>query len=531
MNHYIIGIGGVGKSAKDICKEGILTESKDLALKAKFYFTIAFGINYMKERKFVWESLIKDGTKIPKNIIGGWVSPQAKIGKGNIILNNSTVAHSTEIMDNNFIGYNTDIDHNVLIRNHNYISPGVTICSYVKIGDLNMIGAGATIIPEVKIGYNCVIGAGAVVLRDIKDYEVVIGNPARRLSKMEQIRFNWPKYPQLSEIEPTIRELLTTGQVTNGKYVKVFEERVAEFCGSKYGIGTSSCSSGLNILLSTLPKGTEVIIPALTFVATYEAVKWNNLNPVIVDVNESGLIDVESVEKSIGNKASAVLAVNLYAQDAYSKELHDLCAEKKIKLFFDSAPLFQEKFFKGDAQVLSFGPTKVLATLGEAGMILTNSEELFNTLKLKRTHGHSGNLLSEVFGTNARQSEIMAIVGLEQLKGIKEQMDERLKIYEKFKNLLKDFDCLPVSSKSIKEFVILTEFRDELEKYLNDNGISTKRYYPSLNMVPTVEEKAETPVADQIASRCLALPFHLFLDDTQITYICDKVNEFFKNKK
>lgn len=180
MKHYIIGAGAAGKSAKDICDKCILMESGDVNMKENFCFTIAFGTLYMKERKRVWETFMRN-KKTPKNIIGGWVSPKASIGKGNIILNNSVVAHSAVIKDNNFIGYNCDIDHDVLVKNHNYISPGVTICGYVKIGESNMIGAGSTIIPEINIGNNCIIGAGSVVLRDVKDNEVVAGNPARRI--------------------------------------------------------------------------------------------------------------------------------------------------------------------------------------------------------------------------------------------------------------------------------------------------------------------------------------------------------------
>lgn len=345
---------------------------------------------------------------------------------------------------------------------------------------------------------------------------------------MEQIRLCHPEYPDFSKVSDKIRELFVTGQVTNGKYVKEFEKEVASFCGSKHAVAVSSCSTGLNLLLSALPPGTEVIIPNLTFVATYEAVKWNNLKPVIVDTDDTGVIDPREVEKHVTDKTSAVLGVHLYGQNAWSPELQEICTKNNIKLFFDGAPIFGENFFNGDACVLSLGPTKILACMGEGGFILTNSDELGSLMALKRTHGHSGNLLAETFGTNGRQTEITAVTGLEQMKSIREQMKKRAMMYERYKRTLNNFSILPKNPVSVRIFVILTDRRDELEKHLNDKGIPTKRYFPTLSMNPIVSEKAVTPRADLIYKRCLALPFHLLLSDSDMDYICQSISEFFE---
>src|ERR1019366_7247 len=145
--------------------------------------------------------------------------------------------------------------------------------------------------------------------------------------------------------------------------VRAFEEKAATFLGVKHVVAAPSCSMGLMALLSTLPPGSEIVMPAFTFSATYQALLWNGFTARLVDCNESCNIEVSQVDQAVTAKTAAILAVHMYGTATDLEELEAIARRRNVPLFFDAAHGFGAKYKGrhlggfGNAEVFSLGPT------------------------------------------------------------------------------------------------------------------------------------------------------------------------------
>ena len=347
-------------------------------------------------------------------------------------------------------------------------------------------------------------------------------------------------------IEACMR-VIDSGWYILGKEVEEFEKEFAEYCGVKYAIGVANGLDALTLILRAykelgiLSDGDEVIAPANTYIATILAISNNNLLPVLVepDIN-TYLINPEKIEEKITSKTKAIMPVHLYGQTCEMDKINKIAKKYNLKVIEDSAQSHGAYFGNkksgnlGDASGFSFYPGKNLGAIGDAGAVTTNDEQLANTIKAIRNYGSHKKYENLYKGTNSRLDEIQAAILRVKLKYLDEEIYKRRKIAKYYlENIKNDKIILPKVRDENNHvwhlFVIRTERRDELQKYLFDKDIQTLIHYP----IPPHKQTAykewnnrSYPITEKIHNEVLSLPISgvQTLDETE--KVIAAINEF-----
>ena len=356
-----------------------------------------------------------------------------------------------------------------------------------------------------------------------------------------------------SEIDPAIQNILDNTAFVLGKAVSDFETDFAKEHNVKHCLGVSSGTDGNHLALWALGinPGDEIIIPANTFIATAWGATLCGAKPVFVDCEtDSYNIDPIKVEAAITKKTKAIVAVHLYGQPADLDPLREIAKKHNIFLVEDCAQAhFAE--YKGkrvgglsDTASFSFYPGKNLGAYGEGGAVTTNDDDVAKKVKMLRDHGAVQKYNHEMLGHNYRMEGIQGAVLGVKLKHLDKWTDGRRSVAKKYCELLKDvpFISLPKEMSYAKHvyhlFVIQvseggSKRRDDLAKFLNENGVSTGLHYPiPLHLQPCFKDlgykKGQFPVTEKLAEYGLSLPMFPELSDEQIVYVCDSVKNFLK---
>jgi dTDP-4-amino-4,6-dideoxygalactose transaminase len=359
------------------------------------------------------------------------------------------------------------------------------------------------------------------------------------------------------EVNPAIQNILDNTSFILGKSVADFETNFAKALDVKCCSAVSSGTDGNHLVLWALDikAGDEVIIPVDTFIATAWGATLCGATPVFVDGHpQSYNLDPAKIEKAITKKTKAIVAVHLYGQPADMDPIKEIAAKHNLIVVEDCAQshLAEYKHKKtgglASAASFSFYPGKNLGAYGEGGAVTTNDEALGKKLKMMREHGSSQKYYHEMYGHNYRMEGIQGAVLGVKLKHLDKWTDERRRAAHKYKECLKGVDqiTLPFEMEYAKHvfhlFVIQVKSRDksnrsatrdELQKFLEDNGVSTGLHYPiPLHVQPCFKslgyKHGDFPIAEQLAETCLSLPIFPELTNTQIEYVSEKVKEFFK---
>ncbi len=359
-----------------------------------------------------------------------------------------------------------------------------------------------------------------------------------------------PTLVDFSDVEAEFKEVWESGQVTVSKYTALFEKKVAKTLKVKNVIAVSSCTSGLILGAKALALKGEVILPTFTFAATAHALIWNNVTPVFCD-SEKGTynIDVKKIESLITKKTSAIMPVYIFGVPPKIDALEKIAAKYNLKLLFDSAQGLGATFKGvpsggfGDIEVFSLSPTKVVSSI-EGGLITTNNDELANNIRQLRDYGKSadGEDMDHV-GLSARISEFHSIVGLKNFQKVRQLIRNRLNIIKLYKKHLKNtrgitFQHVPDTCKSTGNYMVIfiderkaKASRDEVYKYMSDNGAQTKKYfYPALHMQTAYMKyrkkySGKLPVAEKAALEGLALPLYSHMDNSLVLKVCRLIKE------
>ncbi|RPI18422.1 MAG: DegT/DnrJ/EryC1/StrS family aminotransferase [Ignavibacteriae bacterium] len=358
------------------------------------------------------------------------------------------------------------------------------------------------------------------------------------------------QYLQIKEeILQGINEVLDNTAYVCGKKVKKFEEDFSKLENAKYCVALSSGTDALHTALLTIgiKSGDEVIVPVNTFIATSESISLCNGKPVFVDHDERTFnIDVNKIEEKITNKTKAIIPVHLYGQPAEMDKIIEIAKKYKLYVIEDcsQAHLSEYKGNKtgtiGDIGTYSFYPGKNLGAYGEAGAVLTNNEELFNSMLRFRQHGSVEKYMHDSEGHNYRMEEIQAAVLNVKLRYIESWTEKRrqaaAKYNEQLANLLKNEIIAPYCPEYVKAvyhlYVIRAKDRDKLGKYLNSKGVQNALHYP----VPLHMQKAysylkhkegDFPVAEKCCKEILSIPMFPEISDEQINYVCESIKSFF----
>lgn len=362
-----------------------------------------------------------------------------------------------------------------------------------------------------------------------------------------------PTLPPYEDLEEDLKAILSSGMITHGKYVEAFEKQVARYLGVEEAIATSSCTTGLMLVLASLPPKSQVILPGFTFSGTYQALQWNDLEPVIVDVDDSCNIDPKEVEKAITPQTSAVVGVHVSGVPCQIDALEKICQKHNLKLFFDAAHALGSEYKGkkignfGTAEVFSLGATKILA-VGEGGLIATNNKALARDLRLRVNHGHGpGDLDCVNKALNGRLEEINGLLGLKALPQLDDLIQRRLMIADYYKEHLKElpgitFPKIPENIRwTVKDFSIFIHpqafgySRDEVAEMLAQKGIQTKKYYtPPLHRLTILKETFKDlhlPKTEWMSQHVLSLPAYSHMPLEEVDQVISGLKEIYQSRK
>jgi len=337
-----------------------------------------------------------------------------------------------------------------------------------------------------------------------------------------------------------VKKILDSGWYTMGGEVKKLEKMMKRYSGRKHAIAVNNGTSALEVMLRTLNigMGDEVIVPALSFVATATAVSLTGGKPVFVDVNKDITINPDKIDDAITDKTKALIAVDFAGNPCDYDRLINKCKKNNIHLLVDGAHSLGSKFkdksclFYGLMSTTSFHAAKIFTTV-EGGMVFTDNDDLAKKAKAIRSHGElDRRYIHEYLGGNFRMTDIAAGFGIKQMERYKITLKNRAKKVEYYKKLLSGkIDYLDIKNKDRTcnnfLFLVFDEKREKLADFLKNKGIDTRKLYPlTIPQQPIYNKKKSYPISEKICKTSLSLPLYDEMSKKQIEYVCKKVIEF-----
>jgi dTDP-4-amino-4,6-dideoxygalactose transaminase len=340
-----------------------------------------------------------------------------------------------------------------------------------------------------------------------------------------------PALPEIEEFIPYLKAIWDSKVLTNGgQFHQELEDKLKKYLDvneiSLFCNGTIALITALQVLGI---KG-EVITTPYSFVATSHALKWNNIEPVFVDIDPQTFnIDPRKIEAAITSNTTAILAVHCYGIPCDVDAIEKIASKYNLKVIYDAAHAFgvnchcgKSLLTHGDLSVLSFHATKVFNTF-EGGAIVSQNKEIKKLIDQLKNFGYVDELTVEVPGINGKMNEISAVMGLLQLQTVESAIFQRKLIDKRYRDafkLKKGIRCAEFSQQiqsNYSYFPILVdeEFnlnRDDLYHKLKSKNIFSRRYfYPLISDFPMYQNlpsssKENLPIASKISSQVLCLP-------------------------
>lgn len=340
-----------------------------------------------------------------------------------------------------------------------------------------------------------------------------------------------------------------------GANVVQFEKELAEYVGTKYCLtfnsGTSALHTGL--LAHGIGSGDEVIVPSFTFIATANAPRFVGAKPVFADIEESTLgLNPQSVLENISPKTKAIIPVHFGGCPCRIRELREIADDHNLVLIEDAAEALGSTINNtmvgsvGDSSVLSFCQNKIITT-GEGGALITDSRDIFEKVKLLRSHGRLEtadyfssyeNMDYVTLGYNFRLSNISASLGLSQIRKIEKIISMRKVIADTYTSLMQKFvpdaspQQIPDGCRHVFQLYSLrVPDRDNLMKYMSDHGIMTKIYFAPVHRTHYYERelgyRVSLPVTDRIAGDIMSLPIYPGMPLEDVEKVVQVMKEFY----
>ena len=353
----------------------------------------------------------------------------------------------------------------------------------------------------------------------------------------------------LDDIRQAMEKVFSAHSYILGPEVKEIEKAIAEYCGVKRAIG---CASGTDALILSLKAldimpGEEVITTPFTFFATAGSIHRVDGKPVFVDIDPRTFnIDPEKIEAAITDKTRAIMPVHLFGQTAEMDKIRSIADKYGLKIIEDTAQAMGAKFkgkpagYFGDIATLSFFPSKNLGAMGDAGMCLTDNDELADIITLLRTHGEHPKYIHKWVGLNSRLDTLQAAVLLVKLPYLKEWSGQRQEnaryYYEKMADI-KEIELPyihPATESIFNQFSLLADRRDELLAHLRKNNIGCNIYYPKpLHLQECFSylnyKKGDLPISENVTKRIISIPIYSELTNEQQDYVITSIRQFYQN--
>jgi perosamine synthetase len=355
--------------------------------------------------------------------------------------------------------------------------------------------------------------------------------------------------PYLDEREEElVLEVLRSGRLSLGPTIDRFEELMAERVGAPYVAAVSSATAGLHLLvhMAGIGPGDEVITSPLSFASSANCFLFEGATPVFADVDRrTWNVDPDAVEAAITQRTKAVVAVDMFGYPCELEPLMDLCERRGLTLIEDSAEALGAEYIgapigsHGPPCVFGFYPNKQIAT-GEGGVVTTHSEQQWQLLRSLRNQGRSyegGGWFNHVrLGFNYRWTDLQAAVGIAQLEKLDRMLALRSEAASHYAELLAGVDGVGLAPADDADhrrswFVYVVELAPEIDRArvmveMRDCGVDVAEYVPCIHLLTYMRERygfaeGSCPVAEDIASRTLALPFFPGIEADDQEYVAD----------
>lgn len=350
------------------------------------------------------------------------------------------------------------------------------------------------------------------------------------------------------ELLGELAELVDSGRFINGPQVAEFEAAFAAWCGAPYCVGTASGLDALRLALvaAGLEPGDEVVLPAMAFVATAEAVMQARGRPVLADVSERDWnLDTDAADAAVTERTRFLLPVHLYGQMADMRALMSIAERSELTIVEDACQAHGAERdglragCAGTIGAFSFYPAKNLGAMGDCGALVTADAEIADTVRALREHGQRRKYESDIEGWTARLDTMQAIVLALKLPLLDAWNEERRRAAAFYHEVLAgvgDLVLPPVPAGSLPVwhlYVVRTAEPGRLGDFLADRGIATGRHYPvPVHLTGAYEylgyREGVFPVSERLAGECLSLPIFPGIVEAQIVAVVEGISDFFR---
>lgn len=353
------------------------------------------------------------------------------------------------------------------------------------------------------------------------------------------------------EYKAAVNRVIESGWFLQGNENKQFEQDYANYIGTDECIAVANGLDALYLIMraykemGVMKDGDEIIVPANTYIATIIGITRNKLVPVLVEPTFDNLeIDIDKIEAAITPKTKGIMIVHLYGRVAYNDKLGEICKKHNLKLMEDCAQS-QGCAWKGvktgalgDAAAHSFYPGKNLGAFGDAGAVTTSDKVLASVIRALANYGSQKKYVFKYVGMNSRMSEPDAAVLDVKLKYLDEDNKKRQELaayyYDNIKNPLIILPTRIADENNVyHQFPIFCERRDELQKFLADNGVQTLIHYP---IPPHHQEcyaneawntpRLSLPITEKIHEQELSIPMNQVVSMEEAKIVVDVLNSF-----
>ena len=343
------------------------------------------------------------------------------------------------------------------------------------------------------------------------------------------------------ELIEAVTRVIDSGNYILGPEEHLFEETFAKFTGAKYCIGTGNALDALTVILKAMDfePGSEVLVPAHTFIATTLAISANHLTPVFVEPSlDTYNINPDLLENLITPKTRAIMVVHLYGRVCDMNKILSIAKKHNLKLIEDCAQAAGAVLHGkragsfGDASAFSFYPGKNLGALGDGGAVITSDDTLHEKVRALRNYGSKIKYECIYKGVNSRLDELQAAILNVKLKYLDKENEYRRGIANQYTALIHNHEVTlpgnPANENHIWHlYVIRSLNRVKFQEYLMSKGIQTIIHYPiAIHKQRAYREMnhCSFPIAEKLADEVLSLPIGPTMTHNEVEYIARTIN-------
>lgn len=353
---------------------------------------------------------------------------------------------------------------------------------------------------------------------------------------------------QASEIKKELmgafEAVIDSGRYVLGPEVAALESEYAQYCQTKFAVGTANGTCALHLVLRGLGlgNGDEVITVANSFIASASSIALTGARPVLVDILPDLNIDPNHIEAAITPRTKAIVPVHLTGRPARMTDIVDISERHGLFVLEDAAQAVGATLKGrsvgswGHAAGFSMHPLKNFHAFGDGGIVTTNDESVFDLMVKGRNHGLSNRDQCDFWSFNCRLDEVQAAMLRVQLPHLDSWTKERRRLAFRYNELLRPYMDVPDEHEDefcvYQTYMVQTERRDELQRFLNENGVEALIHYPTpIPLQPAAKELGysaeDFPVTMRTAGRILSLPLYPGLSHDQQDRVVELISDFF----